>query len=156
VKKVDNTVELSTYNYVGDEYRLVIDPNEPDTALSYDVHAEASEPGYAPERFTRTDATEMYSDTGRLDDYIESMLYIRYNYFHGFGQEIESYSNSPLVPGYTVLEAHSEERLVWVEPFEDMASDEHNVVYIRYEEVPDGEYWKVDKWEIIDNYDAER
>lgn len=149
VKKVDNTVELFTYNYIGDEYRLVIDINEPDTALSYDFHAEAN--GYFPEKFTRTDNAEMYSYTGKLDDYIESMLYIRYNYFHGFGREIESYSNSTLVPGYTVLEEHSKDRLVWVEPFEDTASGDHNVVYIRYEEVPDGEYWKVDKWEIIDS-----
>ena len=57
---------------------------------------------------------------------------------------------------YTVLEEHNADRLVWVEPFEDTASEEHSVVYIRYEEVPDGEYWKVDKWEIADNYDVER
>ena len=45
---------------------------------------------------------------------------------------------------YTVLEEHNADRLVWVEPFEDTASKKHSVVYIRYEEVPDGEYWKVD------------
>ena len=119
-----------------------------------DVYTEAS--GYVPEKFTRIETAEMYSDTGKLDDYIDSMLYIRYNYFHGFGQEIESYSNNPLVPGYTVLEEHNADRLVWVEPFEDTASEKHSVVYIRYEEVPDGEYRKVDKWEIADNYDVER
>ncbi len=64
--------------------------------------------------------------------------------------------DNPLVPGYTVLEEHNADRLVWVEPFEDTASEKHSVVYIRYEEVPDGEYWKVDKWEIADNYDVER
>ena len=48
------------------------------------------------------------------------------------------------------------DRLVWVEPFEDTAYEKHSVVYIRYEEVPDGEYRKVDKWEIADNYDVER
>lgn len=55
-----------------------------------------------------------------------------------------------------MLEEHNADRLVWVEPFEDTASEKHSVVYIRYEEVPDGEYWKVDKWEIADNYDVER
>jgi|GEM_PF-5869165 len=56
---------------------------------------------------------------------------------------------------YTVLEEHNADRLVWVEPFEDTAYEKHSVVYIRYEEVPDGEYRKVDKWEIADNYDVE-
>ena len=64
--------------------------------------------------------------------------------------------DNPLVTGYTVLEEHNADRLVWVEPFEDTASEKHSVVYIRYEEVPDREYWKVDKWEIADNYDVER
>ena len=33
--------------------------------------------------------------------------------------------DNPLVPGYTVLEEHNADRLVWVEPFEDTASEKH-------------------------------
>lgn len=150
-----NIIQLFVKNYVGDEDRLEINKSVPNIILSYDEYKAAHDPEYIPEKFILIDSAEMYSDIGNYNQYIESMLYIKYGYFHGFGTDIGVYSNDSYqtsVQKFTILEEHSENKLIFVEAFEDTTSINRDNVVIRYELLRNGDYWEIGEWEIINNY----
>lgn len=125
--------------------------------MFYDEYELSKNKNYIPVKYTRIGDAEMYSDTGIINNYINSLLYFYYGYLE-LSVNIESYSNDAFYfnAGNTskqvvVLKSCNDNELVFISSFIDVADERaQDIVFIEYKKIKVNDEWGLGDWRIVD------
>lgn len=153
----DESAVLVCQNFISDLYRIEVRFDDPNVILVYDEQEARQREHDPPREYIRVDSASMYTDTGVMNSYLTSMLYLRYGYLEP-STEIGPYSTDSVYfsgenvgKTLTVLTSCGENRLVFISAFANISQNaENEVVYIRYEKIKDGNEWVLGDWSFAD------